>query len=470
MKFGSFHSGGHHTKWLAPRSNVIGMLLFGAFLYPCLVLFFSECSLGNDSGQYFAYAKNIWDTGVYGMVPGQPDGHREPLYSLLLAGFIGAARLWRVRAPEELAAWMVFLQSLCCYLACASVLGIRGVSLGRRLGLFALLLLSPTVITMNGMIYSEALAYSLVALFIVSFFTETTEHSSWRLLLAFGIGAALVLTKIHFQYLPFLLLPVAGMMLIGAKRGGGVSGLFRRGAWFLGCFSLGILVSVQAWELRNARGFASRGTEYRKLLNVLGKTMRSDRIDFSAEAAPGFAAALGTNFCERAYGRERCRLFDFQTSDKLANRFIQDLTSGNSDASEVEKQVKAKILAYWRESPFRQLMGSFLEAVRISFFEFTDLGRGSANRWVGKFPSLWHFLGSLGLLLACVWGATRWKLLNASFRLSGAVCLLMIGYHYFIYINVTNVARFSLVILPLLYCLAFFPFMHASRVSFEERR
>src|SRR4051812_36162658 len=59
----------------------------------CMIALGRVSAVYFDAEQYFAYAKNLAETGVYGVIPGVPDMHREPGYGVFLSALFALVRL-----------------------------------------------------------------------------------------------------------------------------------------------------------------------------------------------------------------------------------------------------------------------------------------------------------------------------------------------------------------------------------------
>lgn len=195
-----------------------------------------------DASQYYAYARNLVDAGVYSMsAPGSatpvPDAVRPPGYALFLAPF--AALL---PEPETFLSAVLFAQALLGVLLIQQsfVLAARVLPHGWALAVALLVALSPHLVSLGTYLLTEA----LFALLLVAGLLQTLRAlDGGRVAQAIGAGALLgaaAMTRATLNYLPVALLLLA--LLPGLRH--------RYGRTLL-VVALTLALPLVLWGLRN---------------------------------------------------------------------------------------------------------------------------------------------------------------------------------------------------------------------------
>lgn len=402
--------------------------------YSLIVIWLCEPSLGNDAGQYLLYAKNLWREGVYGITPGVWDAHREPGYPFFLA-LIGAAPILARIADASLLSFLLFGQSFIFALACWLFLR-HAIAIPSKLRQVCVILLfsSPTVLSAHGVLYSESLSLTLSVLLLTCL---GRIDFSRRVLIC--IFACLVLSALTKSYWARLWL-FAPLLLLFRR-----DALAKRLVVAVGGGSVAALITWSLYSSSIASGAEARSREF---MNLAGKIRRTNSVNYITEWKPAMASVLGSNFCEQNFGAEVCEKHDFRGSDREGIKFLHEISSRSESPSVL-------LLKEWIGSAPKQLLASSLEFLRMSLFEFTDIGRFSDSELARKFPPVWHTFGSVLLLLAVFTGVR--KISYSHFWTT--VPLFVIVFHVAVYVNVSVVARFVLPVLPFLYLFAANGFM-----------
>lgn len=229
------------------------ILLFGLHLRLTTVLGTEiEAPLRADAGQYFAYAYNLANHGVYSAdlkgigstAPPAPDHFRNPGYSLLILPFATTppsdASLLNITLLQALLSSGVIVLI---FLAARYVMPPVA-----ALGAALLTALSPHLINANVYILSESAAAFTMALFLVGFIhtgISKSEGSRPRWLFCGALLAIATLARPTMQW--FLLPAVALILLLPAKTGNKHSKI--------GWFALGFSVAMAPWWIRNLLQF-----------------------------------------------------------------------------------------------------------------------------------------------------------------------------------------------------------------------
>lgn len=441
----------------------------GKFVPPFLFLVFGlayaywATSLGQvssayfDSLQYLGYGRSLLESGVYGSVLGVPDMNREPGYGFYLAALISLAS-WvsgiqdfsQLEVPANVF-WLKLFQAMVLFLT-AGLCAFKG-SLPSRLRwpFFLLVLLSPTCIGAMREIYSEALAIPLSLLLLLLASRALSSGSPIAMAGAGAIFGLAVLTKSYLYYASFafflLFLFLTGRRLIGRGAPGPIAALAL-------CLGLGGFVAQQAWNARNHLVFGDQASEARLSIALAGKVARLHAADWKRDLPVALAASLGTNFCDRYYGSERCSRFDYRGCDVVGPEYLQRYQDQYKLNTLADRQLKRDMLLLYFERPGTQLFGTALELLRMFFFEAVP-DSGTFPRFLQPMLRAWHILGSMGfwVLILISW-ARHWRERHsdpAPHRQLSLLCLCLIAYHAATMAQVTNVVRYVFPVLPFLY-------------------
>jgi hypothetical protein len=430
------------------------------FLLLGLVYAYAVISLGHasavyyDARQYFDYAKNLLETGTYGLVPGQPDIHREPGYGVYLAALLAAVKgagfapsLEAISSPEKIF-WVKLLQAYVLFLS-AALCAFHGALPERvRRPFFFLVVLSPTFVGAMREIYSEALAIPLSLLFLF-FFSRAIALPGWGNRFGTALAwAAQVLAKsvLYYSCYAFLLLAAA-------------LAFRRRTLPLLLAFvfaATGGLAAQRAWKLRTA-SLGANADEARLSIALAGKIARLDEVSWEGNVIPALAASLGTNFCDRHFGADRCAHFDYRACDEVGPRYLREYTRRLGSAHLADEAIKHDMFTLWFHRPLTQLAGSGLELLRMTFFE-SVIDAGSLPGFLQAPARAWHIVGSLALwaLILLSWV----RLARTGIRLDTPeggivlVCGAILFYHAVSMAQITNVARYVFAVLPFAYYFA----------------
>ncbi|MGZ3655811.1 MAG: hypothetical protein ACXVCS_09655 [Bdellovibrionota bacterium] len=425
----------------------IALFLFLGLLYAYAVTALGRTSeVFFDSRQYFDYARNLVETGVYGLEAGKPDMSREPAYGFYLAALFSTVRA--VGLSPSIAAlleparifWVKALQALVLFL-CAGLCAFRGEIPDRaRKPLFFLLILSPTVIGANRELFSEALAIPLATLLLFFLSRVLAGRSKWNLLGVFFSQAALVFTKSYLYYLSF------PALLWTVRR--------RINPVFFAALALGLggLTAQKIWDARNHARFGENTDNTRLSIALAGKVARIDRVHWHTDWPVAIAGALGTNFCDSRYGEQRCKLFDYRGCDEIGNAINYGLRIKLGAQFLADQAVKHDMAQLFLQRPITQVSGSGLELLRMFFFE-SVLDSGTLPGFLQTPARAWHIVGSLLL----------WALIGLSFRdifrhrrnyTLALACGAILVYHAGTMSQITNVVRYVFPVLPFLYFFA----------------
>jgi hypothetical protein len=427
-------------------------LLFGLFYAYAATALGHTSEVFFDSRQYFDYARNLLETGVYGLDPGHADMSREPAYGVYLAALFSAVKaagltpsLSALLEPARIF-WVKALQALTLFVF-AGLCAFRG-NLPRRVRwpLFLLLVFSPTVLGANRELFSEALAISLSALLHFFLTRSLGGQSRWNVAGVFLAAALLVLTKAYLYYLfiPSLLLAAAW----AARR--------RFNPVFFSCLALGLglFTGQQAWNARNAARFGEKTDNTRLSIALAGKVARIDRVNWHTEALVAIAGGLGTNFCDAHFGAARCSLFDYRGCDEIGNQINYGLRIKLGGQYLADREVKREMIKLYFHRPFTQLLGSSLELIRMFFFE-AILDAGTLPTFLQLPARAWHIVGSLLLwALIAVSVASYARGRDKEHFTLALACGGILVYHAASMAQITNVVRYVFPVLPFLYFFA----------------
>ncbi len=402
-------------------------------LYLGAIWFGAQPDLSNDSFSYYSYAKNFAQTGVYGVQPGVPDNGREPGYGIFLGAAIFPVVSFFQVGKDFLLKWMVIAQTL--FFLFSLFLFYKKSSLHLQIkNIFvAIALLSPTFFLAHSILFSESLALSLMILILA--YGDQFRVRYGILGVLFGL---LLITKLYFLLLALLLLLGSLFFMLYCYK---KTKVLERRALSLAYIASIALVFPLSWNIRTALSVDNPPTN-RMLFVLVGKVYRPTIWNFREEWSAALAASVGSNFCDRKFGEEVCWKYDYRLGDKLAESFLK--ISENVDGFSAKKEVAF----YWLRTFPMQMVGSFLEVLRMVFFEFITFP-SDAPQGLRLFGQAWHVLGS-----ALVWALVilGWKKSWSSYH--GVLAMIFLGYHILIMSQLTNVQRYIVPVLPCMYLLA----------------
>lgn len=433
----------------------LSLLALAGVLYALLVAASSQSELFFDSVQYHAYARNLIETQTYGEEPGVPDMNREPGYGVFLAilavmfkalGVIANAD--GLKAPQALF-WVKFTQGALMFATAAAAALAAPWPKRLRTALFALFVFSPTVFGTAREIYSEALALPLSFVFVY-FAANALKKPSAQYLAGASLAWALaILTKSYLQYTSIFFIAGAAYLLARRRQKALASLLLVTG-----------VVSALAngcWSYRNKVVLGEGVASTRLAIALAGKVARIDQMKLPEELPAALAAAVGSNFCDGLFGAPSCSKFDFRECDRIGPATWARYRRDFPPDSVAEKKLKSDMVALYFEKPVHQLLGSFLEVMRISFFEAV-MDTGSLPPPLKTPARAWHAVGS-ALMWACIaLGLLHlrrtWTKTEPHIRAFYVLAALLIGYHYLVMSQITNVVRYVFPVLPFLYVFA----------------
>jgi hypothetical protein len=410
------------------------LLLPLAVAYAAFIARFAFPLPESDDIQYLQYAQGFYQTGVYGLEPGKPDSVREWGYGIFL-GLLAKAHTLVFGAPDSISAWnrgLVQDQAFFAFLWAVFLLwALRKKIPPRQRGILAaLLLFSPSILSMHSMVFSESLAFNCVLALLAGFLLQENKKNFAALALIFGAAFVLVSTKQSFKI--FLPLAIVAGALYAARK------IPRPLAPALLAFFLGLGAGELLWQARvNALGDRT-SFDSRPIVQFSGRYLRAAELEFPADLVPGTIASVGISTCNKIYGEAHCHKFHYSRSDDLGMAFAAELRGGHSSLGDLWRKV--------RETWPLQIFATYLELVRLTFFEASPAGTG-----VGEiFSKAWHLLGSLLLGFLAFWGIKKSRPLSPALVAS---LVLALGYVALLS-QTSNVARSIFPLLPIVYWFA----------------
>ena len=412
---------------------LFAILLFGLHLRLTTVLGTEiEAPLRADAGQYFAYAYNLVNHGVYSAdlksignaATPTPDHYRNPGYSLLILPFAQTppsdASLLNITLLQALLSSTVILLI---FLAARAVMPPAA-----ALGVALLTALSPHLINANVYILSESAAAFTTALFLFAFIHTGVkeDESGWpRWLLCGALLAVATLVRPTMQW--FILPALALILMLPAKAASNRA----KTAWFV----LGFLAAMAPWWIRNLLQFGEMSNPA-LMIATLHHGMYPDFMYAGRPETFGFPYRFDPRSPEitQSLGSvlaEILRRFTDQTAEHLRWFLLEKplmLWSWDNNA-----QGAGDVFIYPPiKTPFATSLPLFLshEVMRWLHWPLVALGMlGSILCWL---PSLGSTLGA----------SAAW-----AWRVSGALLL----YYVVLHIVGAPFPRYSIPILPILY-------------------
>ncbi len=437
--------------------KIVIFLLFG------LAYAFSVIAIGRtsevyyDSKQYFDYACNLLQSGVYGLIPGTPDMGREPGYGIYLSGLFSLIRgigfapdLASIARPENIF-WVKMLQAFVLF-CCAGITAFLGALPKRiRWAFFLILIFSPSTISAMRELYSEALAIPLAVLWIY-FVSKALQGNCPLPFLGVGIiQALLVLTKSYLYYASFLFLLIALAFALRRK--------WRPIFYVSLAIATGGFVAQKGWNYRNSTMLGQNAHEPRLSLMLAGKIARIDTVNLGEDLSVALAASIGTNFCDRHFGMDRCKNFDYRGSDQKGYETLVRYWERKESGAMVDQMLRRDMLRLYFQKPFTQIFGSGLEILRMFFFE-SVLDTGTLPRPLQPLGRAWHVAGSLllWLLILVSWCHffNAWATFAEAERGLILLCSSLPLFHVITMAQITNVVRYIFPVLPFFYFFAAF--------------
>lgn len=442
------------------------VLLFSLFVvYVIFLPVLGSVKLWQDSQLYFAYARNFLDTGVYGVLPNIPDMDREPGYALFFAGILKALRFTGIiKAYDDAGVtpglYMVVMVQGAILFVSACLVSFHSLVIKKsQVILFILLLLSPSLLTCQREMYSEALAVPL-SLFLLWGFAQSINRqkssgkNTWYAVLCGVFWAGMVLTKAYFNYMSFLFLLLSAGIFFYNERRGSFSrfphDLTKRMTVTFGILAVFGFGASKAWDIRNRRQFGSDVAVFREANALAGKVARLDQARLFDNLNVAFAASLGSNYCNRVYGYDRCVPFDIRGCDLIGAKLWGEYTAKYSTKSEAMKALTKDMIGLYLTHPLVQVVGSGFEVLRMLFFEATHVFNRTPQ-FIQKIMSVWHFGGSLIFLVSAIFGLTQFRSQDPFTLALYGLASVFIFYHFFVMSQVTNLVRYIYPIIPFIY-------------------
>lgn len=418
--------------------------------------------LANDSLQYYTYGQNLVENGIYGSILGEADQHREPGYGLFVGAAFQLIRLLSqdgipsVSAPEaqSVTQSLIFFQLFTYFLSIFLFWRFSPLKSSMKTIYSVLLAVSPTAISAATEVYPETIALTCFNLFLL---WATRALQAKPKIYDYGIAGLLwgylILTKMYLKYtLPLFL--VLGIWLYIRNRKQSVP---RLAYLFLTLAIVGKL-TLLPWDIRNQILFPEQKSSFRMNLALAGKMLKIEGFTFPADVAPALANAIGGNLCNRIFDPARCFKLSIKNSDGIGIDYWTALERKHGgDQSAAQRELYKNLATLYLQSPLLHLFGSMLEVVSISFLESIRpiTPNLSPLHWI---PPIWHFFGSLLVLLFTALGIRRfWKLRreqnDSRDELStiSVFLLTLIAYHYATMAQISNIVRYSFVLIPIFY-------------------
>ena len=412
---------------------LFAVLLLGLHLRLTIVLGTEiEAPLRADAGQYFAYAYNLANHGVYSAdlkgigstAAPAPDHFRNPGYSLLILPF--------AKNPPSDASLLniTLLQALLSSAVIVLIfLAARGVMPPTAaLGVALLTALSPHLINANVYILSESAAAFTTALFLFAFIHAGVkeDEGGWQRWLLCGVllaVATLVRPTMQWFLLPGLVLILLLPAQTGSKRSK------------IGWFTLGFLAAMAPWWIRNLMQFGEMSNPA-LMISTLHHGMYPDFMYAGQPETFGFPYRFDPRSSEitQSIGSvlaEIVRRFSDQTSEHLRWFLIgKPLMFWNWDNN---AQGAGDVFIYPPiTTPFATSLPLFLSHQAMHWLHWPLVALGMLGCLLCWLPS---FALKLGAKAAWAW------------RVSGALLL------YFVVLHIVGAPfpRYSIPILPILY-------------------
>jgi hypothetical protein len=190
------------------------------------------------------------------------------------------------------------------------------------------------------------------------------------------------------------------------------------------------------------------------MLNAIaGKVLRVQKFNMPKELTTALAAAVGTNFCNDIYGKSACFLYTIDGADSigfpLSDRYYRIFSAPALAQSAMVKDMAQEYL----KNPLLQVLGSLLEAIRMSFLE-SPQRLETGVRILDLSPRLWHFFGSLLVWLFFFRGLKASRSFSSNGRSFLWVLLSLLAFHYAVMSQFTNLVRYIYPMLPVIYFFA----------------
>lgn len=382
--------------------------------------------------------------------PYTPTMYREPLYPAFVAAIYALGGTIRTVVAMQIGLFAI-VASLT-YLLATPILG-RGASV---MGALAVAL-SPTFANYASFLLSEMLATVLLLVMLAALRSALVRHS-WRWWLVVGIaGAALVLTRALYLFLPVFMISMALVLGPSLRK----ARLVRRMAFAL----LVVTVLLSPWAVRNFLEFGTPSMTVRPGGNLYVRTERladppNDGIRYLAfAAAPGVATLI---WRDRDANAEFQRPWDAYFAKETA------LERSGRTASQADNDLLAEAVSRIAARPLQYLAWGGIEFVKLNSFFYPS----RLNEAVRPYPIFPFDRGSV--LLAALLAAVAWLSAPLLWAVAGMVygwrerrslflLVAPIAYLWVFASAFDALPRFLVPVVPLLYPLAAFGILRLIR-------
>lgn len=443
------------------RIRFTSYLLVAGIFYGLVCAMLGNPILADDSWQYYLYAKNLFETGIYGEATGIPDMKREPGYGWFLFFFYSASKTlglnWTEVPRTAFLTAVVFAQSLLSFFAAHFFF--RQWQTHKKVAqiFLTIFLVSPTVVGMNTLIFSESIFVTSLVFafgFLLKFLDQRKTSSALLSGICFLLAA---LTKDYLSYFFQFLLAFAIFTFAIGKVWNSHSLRFH-GKVFALLFAFPVF-GAQIWQWRGDFLLGKEAFPDRKAIALAGKIVRWENINLDRDWKPAIYASLGTNFCIENFGKDRCFPFHMLAADHFGLKTWGTFYNKLGNRKDAWGAMKLELAGRYWSDPKPQFVGSSLEILRILFVESAP-PVFSSNRLLSSLPKLWRFGGSILIWLLAIVGAyycaRKWDQLSLNLKLILALFTFHLFYHFLVMSQVTNLARYGFPILPALYLWASF--------------
>jgi hypothetical protein len=212
-----------------------------------------------------------------------------------------------------------------------------------------------------------------------------------------------------------------------------------------------------AWTYRNRVTLGENAATSRFSIALAGKVARIDQMKFPEELPVALAASMGSNFCDEHFGPPSCERFDYRGCDKVGIRVLGEYSDQFGSKVLVENNIVRDMRRLFFRRPGIQLLGSFLEILRMGFFEAV-LDKGTLPALMVPWARAWHAIGSALIWFLILLGLKELYFKYSSVDTSHRGLFWLFGgvivYHFSTMSQVTNVVRYIFPVIPFLYLFA----------------
>lgn len=384
------------------KSKPISVVFLICWVYWGYLSFASQMSIKFDAADYEFIGRLIYEKGWLEFFKTGP--HREPLYPLVIAVSMRMADSLSI--PYQTV--QKGLQVLILFVTQLFVLDLLG-RLKVREGIKWLTLLyigfSPAIVNSTFSLFAEIITYPFV-LAIVSF-----GVLSWRAVFGDGsrrLVALALLTALSFVLATFgkgVFHYVLWLYLIVFAAAGCYAQLKANSKVLWNSLSYCVVVLLTfhmfiiPFKLANQRYNGNYVFTNRFADLLFGNAVKRSNPLSARMIFAHLASVPGAGICRVFFTEEECRYCEFQMADYYRSTLLEKLKH-NTSQDKVTAEVISRAIQKTAENPAQYVLLTFMESLRMPFWESTQLGNVVYPAWLQKLYDFVWFKNFIRLLMS----------------------------------------------------------------------